>query len=158
MSVDLARIEVVQSALAHCYNDRGCVSCSMYDECEGDASMIIGIAADVLAEIIHDKKVGYGNGDLISREAAIKAVERRESLMLGDKRVGTDSIKNFLRNRPTVDAEPVRHGRWNIINDGRGGELLECSNCLYTFRRLFPRYYCPNCGAKMDGGAKNESN
>ena len=57
---------------------------------------------------------------------------------------------NSVRRAPAVEAEPVRHGRWNIINDGRGGELLECSNCRYTFRRLFPRYYCPNCGAKMD--------
>ena len=68
----IIRAEVVQAALLHCYNDRGCVSCPMYDECEGDATMIIGIAADVLAEMIHNGKVrATMNNDLISRAAAI---------------------------------------------------------------------------------------
>lgn len=57
MTNDLAKAEIVHAALLHCYNDRGCVSCPMYDECEGDANMIIGVAADVLAEMIHDRKV-----------------------------------------------------------------------------------------------------
>lgn len=44
----------------------------------------------------------------------------------------------------------MQRGWWNIVEDGRGGELLECSNCRYPFRRLFPRSYCPSCGAMKD--------
>ena len=59
-----------------------------------------------------------------------------------------------LKTSPTIDAEPVRHGRW----EWRGG-IPWCSNC----GEMPPGYsyegdvnttpYCPNCGAKMDGGA-----
>jgi hypothetical protein len=58
---------------------------------------------------------------------------------------------------PTVDAVEVVHGRWHE-NDG----LTTCSHCGALFdinlRMLkvpstweMPNY-CPNCGAKMDGG------
>lgn len=55
-----------------------------------------------------------------------------------------------LEDAPTVDAEPVRHGMWvHDINN-----LYGCSECLgretMPPKRLKP--YCPNCGAKMDGG------
>lgn len=53
----ISRAIVVQNALLHCYNDRGCVTCPMYDECEGDASMIILYAAESLADMIHQYKV-----------------------------------------------------------------------------------------------------
>ena len=49
---------------------------------------------------------------------------------------------------PKVDAETVRHGRWTV--DG------ECSLCgKYDAKDPFGSAYCPNCGAKMDGGKKN---
>ena len=53
----ISRAIVAHSALLHCYNDRGCVSCPMYDECEGDASMIMLYAAKSLAEMIHQYEV-----------------------------------------------------------------------------------------------------
>ncbi len=50
----------------------------------------------------------------------------------------------------TIQVEPVRHGQWiHDINN-----LYACSECLEREtmppKRLKP--YCPNCGAKMDGG------
>ena len=73
------------------------------------------------------------NNDLISRSKAIAAVERREPLLIGDKLVSTDSLKNFLRNRPSVDAEPVRHGRWlnkGYITTAYGSiDTGDCSAC-----------------------------
>ena len=53
--------------------------------------------------------------DLISREAAIAAVERREKYLVGDKRVDVESVKNFLANRPAVDAVGV----------------VRCKDCVY---------------------------
>ena len=55
---------------------------------------------------------------------------------------------------PTVDAVEVVHGRW-IWNEEN--ECWVCSNCemsaLNNYRgNSTDSNYCPNCGAKMDGG------
>jgi len=52
---------------------------------------------------------------------------------------------------PTIDAEPVKHGKWI---DRRCD--IECSSCgeEYSDEIFLMRgkiNYCPNCGAKMDG-------
>ena len=66
-----------------------------------------------------------------------------------------DSIA-IIKNAPTIEAEPVKHGRW-IKNDDRSG--WHCSCCgkddLYAYpytennERELQDFYCPNCGAKM---------
>lgn len=56
MSDLISRAMVHHASLYHCYNDRGCVSCPMYDECEGDVSYLIGSASNVMAEMIHEIK------------------------------------------------------------------------------------------------------
>ena len=95
------------------------------------------------------------NNDLISRSAAIEQIERREKLMTGDKRVGVEHFKIFLMNRPAIDAEPVRHGRWidhgDYITTAYGSlDLKICSICNAEVTLDGYDYYCANCGAKMD--------
>lgn len=64
-------------------------------------------------------------------------------------------IKSILKDAPTIEAEPVRHGRWvdKMVRD------WHCSECGKKAR--FDGYcyddkpnYCPNCGARMDGEQK----
>lgn len=78
-------------------------------------------------------------------------IERKAAYDRELVRMEMEAFCEFLKSRPTIDAEPVRHGRWDTVNDGHGGELMECSHCRFAFRRLHPRRYCPNCGAKMRG-------
>ena len=65
------------------------------------------------------------------------------------------AVHNAITNAPTIEAEPVRHGRWEQRTDFNG--FLTCSNChnCNIIEEVFWRYanynYCPNCGAKMDG-------
>jgi len=76
-----------------------------------------------------------------------------------------ERILNIFAEMPTVDAEPVRHGRW--ISEPRFGNWIDAeSECGYTpgFKNLpvcsacgwryglsaFEFLHCPNCGAKMD--------
>lgn len=57
---------------------------------------------------------------------------------------------HIIWNAPTVDVEPVRHGKW--IRDEFGTMCCACG--LYAYRDKFGKPwespYCPNCGAKMD--------
>ena len=64
-----------------------------------------------------------------------------------------------IDNASTVDAEPVRHGRW-IYKGVRGRfPVCECSVCGNVENADWAVLgdnvnYCPNCGAKMDGEEK----
>ena len=49
--------------------------------------------------------------------------------------------------------QAVRHGRWIVQDEGR--TRFMCSECKSKNHRGSDNY-CPNCGAKMDGGADNE--
>ena len=53
-----------------------------------------------------------------------------------------------------ADVAPVVHGQW--IEDGSG--IIICPKCNRGYN-LVPQFthYCPNCGAKMDGGNDNEA-
>jgi len=54
---------------------------------------------------------------------------------------------------PTIDAVPAVHGRW-IYGVTLNHEWRKCSECLVS-QEIFGCFtYCPNCGAKMDGGAE----
>ena len=67
-----------------------------------------------------------------------------------------------IAHQPTIDAEPVRHGKWIIRdNPGTGWYRVTCSECGEDVTATAPCIgfypnarvtwnYCPNCGAKMD--------
>ena len=61
------------------------------------------------------------------------------------------SAKNWIRAIPAADVAEVRHGRW--IDSEEDGHLSICGVCNYPVDRFYKTKYCPNCGAKMDGGA-----
>ena len=94
--------------------------------------------------------------EYIERDATIREIERREALMVGDKRVSVAAMKSFIKNRPASDVAPVRHGQWIeytkvIIPEpyNKWEQAWKCSEC--GFDDGFVAYnYCPNCGAKMD--------
>ena len=92
--------------------------------------------------------------EYIEREAAIEWVDDLVDTMSVctsiDECLGMKSMKSralgVLHDIPAADVVEVRHGRWN-----NGYEVQNCSECGYRGKRSYK--YCPNCGAKMDGGA-----
>ena len=103
------------------------------------------------------------DGDLISRKALMEAIDERERIMRkhvpdiqdDELRPTLKSIRRFVQNRPAVDAEPVRYGRWGAYHITAHNGLyptftVPCSVCAYESR--FTHRYCPSCGAKMDVG------
>lgn len=76
-----------------------------------------------------------------------------------------DVIRNlvicFLLASPTVDAVPVRHGKWIYGNDFHW-YTASCNKCGYQRRTDIKAdgwnqwRYCPNCGARMDAERREE--
>jgi hypothetical protein len=64
----------------------------------------------------------------------------------------------WIEEAPTIEAEPVRHGEWVHTDKAASWKCKdECGECHYhTADRvdLSCFNYCPNCGAKMDGGCE----
>lgn len=56
---------------------------------------------------------------------------------------------NDLKNEPTIEAEPVRHGDWRFCGSDRWNDAYVCSECGKIAQD--DSNYCPNCGAKMRG-------
>ena len=68
-------------------------------------------------------------------------------------------VCGVLDDAPTIDAEPVRHGRWSeqaIRTTSRGVDEIGyyCLECGYF--ESYTAKYCAGCGAKMDGGADDD--
>lgn len=92
--------------------------------------------------------------------ALVKRGQSDKRFKLGDTIRYTPSEVQQIINEdiPTVDAVPVRHGRW--VKSGQSFVYphkfrnYSCSVCGYDIEKT--KYnYCPNCWAKMDGGADN---
>ena len=63
----------------------------------------------------------------------------------------TGSVFRAINRQIAADVVPVVHGRWV---EYQIPPIICCSNCDWatgTEEKNFQ--YCPNCGAKMDGGA-----
>lgn len=63
----------------------------------------------------------------------------------------TDHILEKIETAPTVDAAPVKHGRWEPLKNLEG--MFNCSLCgdeWGSAAKMVPMRYCPSCGAKMD--------
>ena len=68
------------------------------------------------------------------------------------------SLAAAISQTPAADVVEVRHGRW-LTTDAYPHHLY-CSVCYKTYAKNakwvneldLPTNYCPNCGAKMEGG------
>lgn len=87
---------------------------------------------------------------LIEMEQAVKIVDDGFCLSLHENAIKRHCrIREGIKNLPTIEAEPVRHGRWKK----RGNEKT-CPECGFIYYSNNDDWnYCPNCACKMDGGS-----
>lgn len=99
-----------------------------------DADALIGKA-------IEEKRFVFQLYDALRDEYVIRTV-------YGD-------LFDFIKSAPTIEAELVRHGEWEKKKHKIFGNSYDyiCSVCGCDYA-LAEYDYCPNCGAKMDGGEK----
>lgn len=95
--------------------------------------------------------------DLISRKALL------EKAWEADTQCGYVQVVDVgdIEDAPVVDAAPVVHGRWGEYESFPLTPSLNgcpCSVCKTHFSpsSIIIMKYCPNCGAKMDGGDDND--
>ena len=89
------------------------------------------IDADRALEIVHDQGIAHPNAYHLTNYATL-----------------------ILREAPTINVAPVRHGRWVSIPHKLARVCSVCNRDEpYKFADIDADVYdyCPNCGAKMDG-------
>lgn len=84
-----------------------------------DADNLLEQTVELEAEALEQVAKYYTSGDIEEWRSWSAALAERTA------------FKHDIMDAPTVDAEPIRHGRWS-------------------------RSYCPNCGAKMDEDCKGD--
>ena len=91
--------------------------------------------------------------DLISRKALT------EKAWEADTQCGYVQVVDVgdIENAPAVDAAPVVRGEWKEWWPGSCALIMTGEEVLYRCTRCDAKYadtsnFCPNCGAKMDGG------
>lgn len=95
--------------------------------------------------------------EYIDREALFAEFDR---LGLGEhsivEKVFSIGVRTIIAGMPAADVAPVVHGRWNSMDGYKTRKV--CSECGWDVPEYGKFYsYCPNCGAKMDGGVDNET-
>ena len=84
--------------------------------------------------------------EYIEREAAIKSLLNDATEQVGYSR---EDAADCIRYMDAADVAPVRHARW-VYPIGMAWNYV-CSECGKSIG-VIKHKYCPNCGAKMDGG------
>lgn len=59
-------------------------------------------------------------------------------------------VVDLIDAQPTIDAEPVRHGKWIGYAGTIGNECSVCGKWIDVLQGTAEMNYCPNCGARMD--------
>ena len=97
--------------------------------------------------------------EYIEREAVAPKYRRMITFAKSDEaRRSTYECLKILANEPAADVVEVRHGEWVDKPTGAYGRCQTwCSACgkhsgIGGIESNRHKPYCPNCGAKMDGG------
>ena len=94
------------------------------------------------------------NNDLISRKWLTDAIRNRRTYLSYED---AKDVIDLIDNAPTVEPERPQ-GEWEEVDIKPmpyGGYTCnrKCNKCGY-FTREYRLNFCPNCGAKMKGGAE----
>ena len=110
------------------------------------------IDADFLFDVLHDRMKGAE--EWITRAETDELKARAEGFLSA-----LIEIKLSIEDEvTTIEAEPVKHAKWvkvygDHLSMGHRPWTLACSECD---RLGDGTPFCPNCGAKMEGGTENE--
>ena len=93
--------------------------------------------------------------EYIEREDLLELYRMDDPVLNENGHVPLPVIRQNIMDIPAADVAPVRHGRWepgNPICSVCGGDKFKDLDAD-IWCDWMPDF-CPNCGAKMDGGAE----
>ena len=90
------------------------------------------------------------SSDSISRQAAIDVLDKRFDSIPMEQTTEILLLRKDLRDLPTAEPQRIK-GKWALQSDDYH-EYYECDQCGIAVGLDDIRNFCPNCGAKMDGG------
>ena len=107
--------------------------------------------------------------EYIEKDEALAIIENKQreicpmglysrNSVYGSDREAFDNWQEILDEIEAIqlaDVAPVRHGRWVQTKAPFMNECEVCSVCGYRTVWGHRYNYCPNCGAKMDGGEQD---
>ena len=93
--------------------------------------------------------------EYINREAVYEDFEKCNS---ENPKWTPSRVKALIARQKAADVAPVRAGNWRWVTE----DIYWCDNCgeMSHVKEVMgnPGWtYCPNCGAKMDGGVNREA-
>ena len=94
--------------------------------------------------------------EYIEREAAVDAVtdiyyDTPEINLTAEK------LEAAINGIQAAEVAPVVHGRWETNSDRPDSLICSVCKCGFDMWKHDPHNYCPNCGAKMDGGERRNA-
>lgn len=92
--------------------------------------------------------------EYINREAAIRALLNDAPEQVSYSR---EDAADCIRYMDAADVAPVVHGRWETNSDRPDTLICSICKCGFDMWKHDPHNYCPNCGAKMDGGDNDDA-
>ena len=84
----------------------------------------------------------------VIREHEYRLATKQGSIDYGMFTLG---IQQAVDEQPTIDAEPVKRGRWGTNSDRPDSLICSVCKCGFDMWKHDPHNYCPNCGAYMRG-------
>ena len=92
----------------------------------------------------------------IDRELMFKKIRGSATTKFDwSEQIDVDDFETVIKELPIADVEEVKHGEWIkkvVEKHGIHRPILICSKCNKRRFVLADYNFCPNCGAKMDGG------
>ena len=106
--------------------------------------------------------------EYIERTVCLSVLRAKSNMaVLMDAAPYFEKAAQMLEKLPAADVVPVVHGRWIIGVDNDDFDV-KCLKCEWTDifevagiaaveRIAKSMHYCPNCGARMDGGVNDKT-